>query len=142
MRHPGTLDPRRCVFVVVRPAFARVAIVLLAVTAVALGVVASHLASERDAARMQAGSLESDLASIRAQSAYFSRRAFSLDASVGGLQRQVTWDKTHLADCWAVIVGVIPARAMAPPARQRRRAAFTAGSIGGNTVRCATDAVP
>jgi hypothetical protein len=33
------------------PAFTKVAITLLAITAIALGVLASHLASERDAAR-------------------------------------------------------------------------------------------
>lgn len=120
----------------------KVVIVVLAASALALGAVASRLASERDTTRAQIGRVRSQLVYERGQSAYFSHLVSSLDSRLDGMQRQVNWDKAHLLYCWTVVVRTIPRREMIRPARQRRDAALTTGSLGRNTARCATDAAP
>jgi hypothetical protein len=135
---------------------ARWLVVAAGAVIIALGVSAGtalRLATERDAARAAAVELRQRLDRISVTLdisdtllARYRRLTSRGNETIDALHTQVDWDKSHLLDCWTVIVRTVD------PSRLRDifgswpaylvRAARDGATVAHFTRRCASDAVP
>jgi hypothetical protein len=134
----------------------RWAVVATAVLMIALGSVAGtavRVAHERDDARASAVAfrqrLEQNASALRISNTLVSRyRRLTArgEETIRALRTQVDWDKSHLLDCWTVIVRAIDRTHLRDIFGAAPGYLIHAARVGGTlehfTRRCASDAVP